>query len=94
MNSVEPTVIDWWIAYARVEPFGQHWNRSAGIAQQISLLRYESLQSAGRDAKHLDSDTKFESHMPGDWSHAKTRKKYLTTAQEIERAKAMANFYG
>jgi hypothetical protein len=95
MNSTDPAILDWWIAYCRVEPFGRDWEQSAAISHQVSLLRYESLQSADRNAEHLDVATRFESHMPSGWSDKPQRtSKYRTPEQEIELAKAIANFHG
>jgi hypothetical protein len=95
MNTVDPSVLDWWIAYSRVEPFGRDWEQSAAISHQVALLRYEALQSSERNPDHLELATRFESHMPAGWSDKPARTaKYRTPEQEIEIAKSIANYLG
>jgi hypothetical protein len=90
MNATDPATIDWWIAFNRIEPIGREWHRSAGIMQQLALLRYESCIRDQRDPGQLEEVISLAAHMPPEWSPPKRTNQYLSPEEEQARARALA----
>lgn len=94
MDSVHPDVLTRWIAYCRIEPFGRAWQSTAGIAHQISLLRWELAVSRSPEAADaIRSETEFGHHMPGEWSEQKPGRSRMTREQHMAAARAIAESF-
>ena len=39
LENMAPGLFDWWIAFGRVEPFGDEWRQAAVVASEIRLVR-------------------------------------------------------
>lgn len=53
MNRTSPRLLDWWIAYYRIEPFGNEWDQAAGVAFQVAGVRRQLAVNAGVELANL-----------------------------------------
>ena len=65
MNRVSPRLLDWWIAYYRVEPYGLEWDQAAGIAFQMAGCKRQLAANAGVDVGDLPP-LRYADFMPPD----------------------------
>lgn len=82
MNSTDPAVVDAWLAYYRVEPFGTSWNQSATIAAEVCRLGDLYISSKGGKTPPV----KLRDFLPADsLVSAKANKPKQQTPQQMYR---------
>ncbi len=81
MDSNPPSVLDWWIAYYNIEPFGNEWRQSAGIALEVAKLRNFAVASKGGNPVEV----KLEHFLPSDSDLSSPVKTEELTWDEAER---------
>jgi hypothetical protein len=84
-------VVNTWIAYCRLEPWGREWEQSAMIAQQLAAVRHSvALSRSVDDAKQLDDTLDRNRYMPGEYSQPKPPTKPLDGEQLKSHFEALA----
>lgn len=62
MNSRPPAILDRWIAFYTLEPFGNEWRQSAGVALEIAKVRSTMVAKWGGEP----TEHELGSFLPGD----------------------------
>ena len=63
MTEVPTRVLDFWEAFDRIEPIGEHWLQTAMLGQTLSEGHVLTMASVG----HEHSPKSYEDFMPGRW---------------------------
>ncbi len=78
MNNVDRSVLDWWIAYYRVEPFGSDWSQTATIAERLGHIADTMDSYFGGEV----TPRRFNDYLPADSFPAKPNRKQSTSIDE------------
>lgn len=84
-------MVNAWIAYCRIEPFGREWEQAAGIMRQMEFLRQTLLGLKGvkPDSEAKDS-LDIANYMPGEYSTSSLPKPRRTRQEEIDYHRSLA----
>jgi hypothetical protein len=90
MDTIGPDLLDQWMAYYRLEPFGSQWRQSAQIAHEVALLRAAETARGGVTPPEVE----FSHYMPMDCDHGlKDVSDRVLTPQQAEKSlAALAGF--
>jgi hypothetical protein len=90
MDTIGPDLLDQWIAYYRLEPFGSEWRQSAQVAHEIALLRASETARGGV----TPPEVVFEDYMPmdSDQGSKNVSERVLTPQQAEKSLAALAGF--
>ena len=92
MDSIDPEVLDFWIAFYRVEPFGDRYVQSAMIAREIAEMRQVFLTFKTGEPQPIPTLREF---LPGDAASSRSSsKRRLSVDESRQQMAAIAGYRG
>lgn len=90
MDTIGPDLLNQWIAYYRLEPFGSQWRQSAQIAFELGQARAMDTARGGVTPPEIE----FSHYMPMDCDHgSKDLSEGVLTPMQTEKSlAALAGF--